>query len=99
VNGPEIRAFRALGFVSGLRARRCSGANRRKSPAVLGNIPVLRGLSAETGAITTAARTADAFAAANTVAEQAADAEYAAIGKQEAPEIVKKHTPAQGIAA
>jgi hypothetical protein len=41
----------------------------------------------------------DPFAAANTVAEQAADAEYAEITKQEAPEIVKKNTPPADIAA
>lgn len=41
----------------------------------------------------------DPFAAANTVAEQAADAEFAEITKQEPPEIVKKHTPPADIAA
>jgi len=55
-NCPEIRAFRAFGFVSGLLVRLTWGGNRRKSPASSGNIPVLRRLSAETGSITTAAR-------------------------------------------
>jgi hypothetical protein len=55
-NRPEIRAFRAFDLVFGLRVCRSRGGNRRKSPALSANIPVLRRLSAETGSITTAAR-------------------------------------------
>ena len=55
-NGPEIRAFRAFAFVSGVPVCRGGGGNRRKSPAFSANIPVLESLWAETGLITTAAR-------------------------------------------
>src|SRR5882757_35548 len=55
-NGPEIPAFRAFVLVSGLPVCRTRGGNRRKSPAVSSNIPVLGRLSAETGWIRTAAR-------------------------------------------
>jgi len=48
--------FRAFDFVSGLPVRRSSDGIRRKSPVLSPGIPVLRRLSAETGAITTAAR-------------------------------------------
>jgi len=55
-NGPQIPAFRAFAFVSGLPLCRGRGGNRRKSPAFSANIPVLGRLSAETGSIRTAAR-------------------------------------------
>jgi hypothetical protein len=55
-NGPEIRAFRVSYSVSVLLVQRSQGRNLRKSPALSGNIPVLRRLSAETGLITTADR-------------------------------------------
>jgi hypothetical protein len=60
-NGPEIPAFRAFNLISGLVVRQSSGANRRKSPAVSADIPVLRRLWAETGLITTAARGRQSF--------------------------------------
>jgi hypothetical protein len=47
-SGPEIPAFRAFGFVSRCSVRRIWAGNRRKSPALSANIPVLRRLSAET---------------------------------------------------
>jgi hypothetical protein len=40
-NGPEIQAFRAFAFVSGLSVCGSGGGNRRKSPAFPANIPVL----------------------------------------------------------
>ena len=55
VNRPEIRAFRVSDSVPVLLVQRTRGRNRRKSPVLSGNIPVLRRLSAETGLITTAA--------------------------------------------
>jgi transposase len=54
-NRPEIRAFRVSDSVSALLVQRSQGGNRQKSPALSGNIPVLRRLLAETGLITTAA--------------------------------------------
>ena len=56
VNRPEIRAFCVSDSVSVLLLQRSQGGNRRKSPALSRNIPVLRRLSAETGLMTTAAR-------------------------------------------
>ena len=58
-NGREIRAFRALAFVSGPPVCRGEGGNVRKSPAFSANIPVLERLLAETGLITTAAEVND----------------------------------------
>jgi hypothetical protein len=55
-NGPKIPAFCAFTWVSGLRLCRTRDANRRKSPAVPANIPVLRRLSAEKSSIRTDAR-------------------------------------------
>jgi hypothetical protein len=47
-NGLEMTAFGAVDFVSGLPNRHLRGANRRKSPAVRANIPILQRLAAET---------------------------------------------------
>jgi hypothetical protein len=55
-DGPKIPAFCAFTLVSGLSLCPPRGENRRKSPAVSANIPVLWRLSAETSSITTAAR-------------------------------------------
>jgi hypothetical protein len=46
---PQMPAFRAFDFVSGLPNRQWEGANRGKSLATPANIPVLRRLLAETG--------------------------------------------------
>src|SRR6266581_5085894 len=54
--GPGFRAFRVFDFVSRPPIRRSQGGNRRKSPTLSANIPVLQRLSAETVLITTAAR-------------------------------------------
>jgi hypothetical protein len=54
--GPKSGPFFAFGFVSRLPLRPTWGGNRRKSPALSANIPVLRRLSPETGSIKTAAR-------------------------------------------
>jgi hypothetical protein len=48
-NRPEIRAFRVFDSVSVPSVQRSQDGNRRKSPALCGNIPVLQRLSAETG--------------------------------------------------
>jgi hypothetical protein len=54
-NRPEIRAFRVSDYVSVFLVQRSHGGNRRKSPALSGNIPVLRRLSAKTGLMRAAA--------------------------------------------
>ena len=56
LTGPEIPAFRAFDFVSGLPISQSRERNCRKSPALSAEIPVLQRFSAETGSITTAAR-------------------------------------------
>jgi hypothetical protein len=50
-------AFRAFDIVSSLPNHRSPGANWRKSPAQPAIIPVFQRLQAETGSITTTART------------------------------------------
>jgi hypothetical protein len=54
--GPEFRAFRALALVSKLPVSVTRSRNRGKSPTYTSKTPVLRRLLAETGSITTAAR-------------------------------------------
>ena len=53
---PEIRAFRAIDFVSGLPVRQSRAGNQRVSPALSARIPVSRRPAAETRSIRTAAR-------------------------------------------
>jgi hypothetical protein len=61
LTGPEIPAFRAFAFVSGLPLCRGRGGNRQKSPAFSANIPVLGRLWAEISLIRTAAQLAVPF--------------------------------------
>jgi hypothetical protein len=96
--GPEIPAFRVFDFVSSLGVRRSRGGNRRKSPAMAADIPVLQRLSAETGSITTAARPpqCNSRIELRSVSRLSIATPQAARGSSAVPRPVKRGTPRRG---